>query len=170
MTVDKTMIAKFRPHHGWGWGDVEGIIYTGISAAVSSPDKEEKYFVQRVCWPEIKKGISHHVNALQGAETAGEQIEALKGRFTVQGYRAGMDPADIDKMIPAFALICMIPDKDKRYFNAVMRSKVERRGRVDWSDVRKQLGLLRGISRQTIYKRYQRILLSLAKELNHEYT
>lgn len=165
MGVHQVNFDKFKPEDGWSWGAVEDIIYTGIRAVQKLPDKEARFLVQRVFWPNMGRDHSKIVNALSTAENDQERIEALKGTFTIEGYRGGIPQADIDQIEPAFELIAMVKDKDRRFFNSVMRSKIENCGRVDWTDVRKELGLPFHIKSDTIYKRYQRMLMAVAVRL-----
>lgn len=164
-TVTLKTIDRFEPLSGWTWKAVEDVIFTGMRAVQKLPDSERRFLAagKRINWPEVRQEWSDRVNALVSAENDTDRKEAMRGRFTVEGFRRTISQEEIDKIEPAFDLIAMIPERDIQFFQAVMLNKLlVGCGRVQWWGVRESLCISRDIKADSLGKRYRRILQAVA--------
>ena len=96
---------------------------------------------------------------------------AMRGRFTVSGFRFPTPPAHIDLIDTMFDYIRLVEEKDRHFFNAVIFVKTTGHNNINWMAVRQLTGLdgrnprnrKFNIATRTIQRRYHRLMQKLTE-------
>lgn len=150
----------------WTWQEVETAFINGTKAAKAIPDKERRLLYGAITsQPDVRQSFADIAGALADDDT---NEDALKGKFTIEGYRFSSPPHHIDLFGDIVLWACWIPLATNRNLVwSVIAQKASGRISADWAKVQNEMKM-NGMKSDTLSRRYRRVLVKLAEKLTSE--